>query len=113
MIEDGLKTGRIASYTSSQFANRGFQTGSFGKKKEKEIMMLTTRGATLYNRQPPPGYLNSQYYFCNNQLTFCSPRPVQNPQNNVPRPNFEKKPPRIFNPLCETRTQLFEKLKEA
>ncbi|KAH0750701.1 hypothetical protein KY290_029933 [Solanum tuberosum] len=46
MIEDGLKTGRIASYTSSQFANRAYQTSSFGKKKEKEVMMLTTRGDT-------------------------------------------------------------------
>ncbi|KAG5616428.1 hypothetical protein H5410_016252 [Solanum commersonii] len=62
MIEDGLKTGRITSYTSSQFANRAYQIGSFGKKKEKEVMMLTTRGATSYNRQPPPGYPNSQYY---------------------------------------------------
>ncbi|KAK6786611.1 hypothetical protein RDI58_015136 [Solanum bulbocastanum] len=61
MIEDDLKTGRITSYTSSQFANNAYQTGSFGngKKKEKEVMMLTTRGATSYNRQPPPGYLDS------------------------------------------------------
>ncbi|KAK4713326.1 hypothetical protein R3W88_019233 [Solanum pinnatisectum] len=112
MIEDGLKTGIITSYTSSQFANRGYQTGSFGKKNEKEIMMLTTRGATSFNCQPPPGYPNSQYYVCNNQATFRSPRPMQNPQNNAPHPNFEKKPPRIFNPLCETCTQLFERLKE-
>ncbi|WMV26847.1 hypothetical protein MTR67_020232 [Solanum verrucosum] len=38
MIEDGLKTGRIASYTSYQFGNRTYQTGSFGKKKEKEAI---------------------------------------------------------------------------
>ncbi|XP_015081253.1 uncharacterized protein LOC107024815 [Solanum pennellii] len=43
MIEDGLKTGRIRSYASSQFANRTYQTGSFGKKKEKEVMMIPTR----------------------------------------------------------------------
>ena len=35
MIEDGLKTGRIMSYTSSQFANRGYKAATFGKKKEK------------------------------------------------------------------------------
>ncbi|KAH0669247.1 hypothetical protein KY285_023406 [Solanum tuberosum] len=93
LIEDGLKTDRIASYTLSQFANRGYQTGSFGKKKEKEVMMLMTRGATSYNRQPPPGYPNSQYYVCNNLETFRSPRLMQNPRNNAPRPNFEKKPP--------------------
>ncbi|KAK4707354.1 hypothetical protein R3W88_033081 [Solanum pinnatisectum] len=57
MIEDGLKTDRIANYTLSQFANRAYQTGSFGKKKEKEVMMLMTRGATSYNRQPPPTIL--------------------------------------------------------
>ncbi|KAK4734303.1 hypothetical protein R3W88_008564 [Solanum pinnatisectum] len=112
MTEDGLKTDRIASYTSSQFANMGYQTGSFGKKKEKEVTMLTTREATSYNLQPPPGYPNSQYYVCNNQATFCSPRSMQNPRNNAPHPNFEKKPPRVFTPLCETRTQLFERLKE-
>ncbi|WMV32275.1 hypothetical protein MTR67_025660 [Solanum verrucosum] len=107
MIEDDLKTGRITSYTSSQFANRAYQTGFFGKKKEKEVMMLTTQEATSYNRQPPPGYPNSQYYVCNNQATFRSPRQMQNPRNNGPRPNFEKKPPRVFTTLCETRTQLF------
>ncbi|XP_049381418.1 uncharacterized protein LOC125845986 [Solanum stenotomum] len=113
MIEDSLKTGRITSYTLSQFANRAYQTGSFGKKKEKEVMMLTIRGATSYNRQPPPGYPNSQYYVCNNQATFHPPRPMQNHQNNAPHPDFEKKPTRVFTPLCETRTQLFERLKEA
>ncbi|XP_049388071.1 uncharacterized protein LOC125852375 [Solanum stenotomum] len=113
MIEDGLKTGRIASYTSSQFANRAYQTSSFGKKKEKEVMMLTARGATSYNRQPPPSYPGSQYYVCNNQSTFRPPRPMQNHRNEAPRPNFERKPPRVFTPLCETRTQLFERLKEA
>ncbi|KAG5617911.1 hypothetical protein H5410_017735 [Solanum commersonii] len=41
MIEDNLKTGQIASYTSSQFANRAYQTGSFGKKKEKEIIVFS------------------------------------------------------------------------
>ncbi|XP_015169739.1 uncharacterized protein [Solanum tuberosum] len=113
MIEDGLKTGRIVSYTSSQFANRAYQTGSLGKKKEKEVMMLTTRGNTSYNRQPPPAYPSSQYYICNNQATFRPPRPMQNHRNDAPRPNFEKKPTRDFTPLCETRTQPFERLKEA
>ena len=42
MIEDGLKTDIITSYTLSQFANSGYQAGSFGKKKEKEVMMVTT-----------------------------------------------------------------------
>ncbi|KAK4734094.1 hypothetical protein R3W88_008355 [Solanum pinnatisectum] len=96
MIEDDLKTGRITSYTSSQFGNRAYQTGD-----------------TSYNRQPPPCYPNSQYYVCNNQATFRSPRPMQNPRNNTPHPIFEKKPPRVFTVLCETRTQLFERLKEA
>ncbi|TMW99108.1 hypothetical protein EJD97_003039, partial [Solanum chilense] len=49
------------------------------KKKEKEGMMLTTQGTTSYNHQPPPRYPNSQYYICNNQVTFHSPRPMQNP----------------------------------
>ena len=79
MIEEGLKTGGIMSYTSSQFTNRAYPSGSYGKKKEKEVMMLTTRGATSCNLQPPPGYPNSQYYVCNNQTTFHSPRPMQNP----------------------------------
>ena len=76
-------------------------------------MMITTRGAASYNRQPPPGYPNSQYYVCNNQATFRSPRPMQNPRNNAPRPNFEKKSRRVFTQLCETQTHLFERLKEA
>ena len=76
-------------------------------------MMITTRGAASYNRQSPPGYPNSQYYVCNNQATFRSPRPMQNPRNNAPRPNFEKKPARVFTQLSETRSQLFERLKEA
>lgn len=38
---------------------------------------------------------------------------MQNPRNNAPRPNFEKKPLRVFTQLCETQTQLFERLKEA
>ncbi|KAK6794258.1 hypothetical protein RDI58_007711 [Solanum bulbocastanum] len=37
---------------------------------------------------------------------------MQIPRNNAPRLNFEKKPPRVFTPLCETRTQLFERLKD-
>ncbi|KAK4729644.1 hypothetical protein R3W88_022632 [Solanum pinnatisectum] len=76
-------------------------------------MMLMTRAVTSYNRQLPPGYLDSRYYVCNNQVTFYSPRPMQNPQNNAPHPNFETKPPQVFTPLCETRTQLFDRLKEA
>ncbi|KAH0632829.1 hypothetical protein KY284_035615 [Solanum tuberosum] len=75
MIGDGLKTSRITSFTSSQFGNRTYQTGSFGsgKKNEKKVMMSTTRGATSYNRQPPPCYPDSQYYVYNNQATFRSP----------------------------------------
>ncbi|KAG5621989.1 hypothetical protein H5410_007207 [Solanum commersonii] len=57
MIEDGFKTGKTTSYTSSQFANRAYQTSSFGKKKEKKVMMLMTRGVTSYNRQPHSCYL--------------------------------------------------------
>ena len=37
---------------------------------------------------------------------------MKNPRNNAPRPNFEKKLPRVFTQLCETRTQLFERLNE-
>ena len=37
IIEDGLKSGRIMSYTSSQFANRTYQTGSFRKKRRKKL----------------------------------------------------------------------------
>ncbi|KAG5605466.1 hypothetical protein H5410_026958 [Solanum commersonii] len=104
---------KAQEFQCQNFAKRGYQTDSFGKKNEKEVMMLTNRGATSYNRQPPPGYPNSQYYACNNQVTFRSPRPMQNPRNNAPYPNFKKKPPRVFNALCETRTQLFERLNEA
>ena len=113
MIEDGLKTGRIRSYTSSQFANRTYQTGSFGKKKDKEVIMITTRGDASYNLQPPPGYPNSQYYVCNNQTTFRSPRQCKILKTINLVLILRKKPPRIFTPLCETRTQLFERLKEA
>ncbi|KAK4730951.1 hypothetical protein R3W88_023939 [Solanum pinnatisectum] len=64
-------------------------------------MMLTTRGATSYNCQPPPGYPDSRYYVCNNQAIFRSPRPMQNHQNNAPHPNFEKKPPESSLHYCE------------
>ena len=37
---------------------------------------------------------------------------MKNTRKNAPRPNFEKKPPRVFTQLCETRTRLFERLKE-
>ncbi|KAK4709799.1 hypothetical protein R3W88_004312 [Solanum pinnatisectum] len=81
MIKDGIKIGKITSFTSSQFANRAYQTGSFGSgnKKKKDVMILMTRGATSYNRQPPPSYPYSQYHVYNNQATFCSLRPMQNP----------------------------------
>ena len=76
-------------------------------------MMITTRGAASYNHQPPPGYPNSKYYVCNNQATFRSPRPMQNTRNNAPHPNFEKKLARVFTQFSETRSQLFERLKQA
>ena len=38
---------------------------------------------------------------------------MQNPHKNTPRPNFEKKSPRIFTQLCDIQTQLFERSKKA
>ncbi|KAG5608928.1 hypothetical protein H5410_020209 [Solanum commersonii] len=105
-----LPVTKAQQFHRQDFANRAYQTGSFRKKKEKEVMMLTTQGAISYNRQPPPRYPNSQYYVCNNQATFHPPRLMQNHRNNAPHPSFEKKPPRVSLPELKPRIQRYFEL---
>ncbi|MCD7469012.1 hypothetical protein HAX54_007627 [Datura stramonium] len=138
MIKDGLKIGRITSLAALQSNSKAFQFGSlgWGKKKDKEIMGVLTQGDTSYYRQQFPRYqTNAQYYssrpyyptspsyqshspnmsypFYNMQQTYRSPRPPQNSQSNTPRPNLERKPPRVFTPRTKSLTQLFERMKAA
>ncbi|XP_055802993.1 uncharacterized protein LOC129872127 [Solanum dulcamara] len=74
---------------------------------------------------PPPNYLPPHYQTAQ-RLNFQTPVPFRRntlnyrqvpppPQNNYnfPRPNLENKSSRVFTPLIENRTQLFERLKVA
>ncbi|XP_049385670.1 uncharacterized protein LOC125849743 [Solanum stenotomum] len=69
---------------------------------------------------PPPVYQNQPLTYQNTLPNHQANAPVyQNPgqnnpnANNLPRPNLERKPPRVFTPLAKTRTQLFERLRTA
>ncbi|XP_055814638.1 uncharacterized protein LOC129884346 [Solanum dulcamara] len=81
---------------------------------------------------PPPKYLPPHYqnttcgYQTPQRPNFRTPAPfLQNrpnyrdvpppPQNNyhLTQPNFENRPARIFTPLVESRTKLFERLRDA
>ncbi|XP_055800353.1 uncharacterized protein LOC129869752 [Solanum dulcamara] len=73
---------------------------------------------------PPPNYLPSHYQtaqrpnfqtpapFCRNPLNYHQvPPPLQN-NYNLTQPNFENRSARSFTPLVESRTKLFERLRD-
>ncbi|XP_049387091.1 uncharacterized protein LOC125851355 [Solanum stenotomum] len=159
-IEDGLKSGKVASLTALQAANKSspsIATG-FARKKKEDVSAVSFSprprpqryfgsGSAIGNsnrfptsniyplspqtpipiyyaqqnyQAPPPIYQNQPLTYLNTLPNHQANAPVyQNPgqnnpnANNLPRPNLERKPPRVFAPLAEARTQLFERLRAA
>ncbi|XP_049360477.1 uncharacterized protein LOC125825188 [Solanum verrucosum] len=146
-IEDGLKSGKVTSFTALQVANKSspsMATG-FARKKKDDVSAVSFSprprpqryfgsGSAIGNSNrfptsnmyPPSPQAPIPIYYA--QQNYQAPPPIYQNQpptyqnilpnhqanaNNLPRPNLEKKPPRVFTPLAETRTQLFERLRAA
>ena len=67
----------------------------------------------IYYQNAPPQYLHASYPVYSVQPThFQTPPPTQTP-NYQNRPPYERRPTKIYTPLAEPITQLYERLKQA
>ena len=91
-LEDGFKTGKLTRFTALRSNGKSARISDMDKSKGKveEVSMITTT-----------------------RTRSASQRKYQNHnanQEKFPRPKF-KKAPKVFTPLRESQTQLYERLK--
>lgn len=62
IIEDGIKTGRIVSFSTLKATTQAIQSGlrAFGGKKKKEEVATVVAGLHDYTKRPPHPYFQSQ-----------------------------------------------------
>ncbi|XP_069146885.1 uncharacterized protein [Solanum lycopersicum] len=91
-LEDGYKIGKLTKLTALQSNGKSTRISDMGKSKEKveEVSMVTA------TRMRPA----SQREYRKNNVN----------QKKFPHPKF-KKAPKVFTPLRESQTQLYERLK--
>ena len=91
-MEDGFKTGKLTRFTALRSTGKSTRISDMDKLKVKveEVSMVTTTCVrTALQRE-------YQYHNVN--------------QGKFPRPKF-RKAPKVFTPLRESQTQLYERLK--
>ncbi|XP_070046147.1 uncharacterized protein [Nicotiana tomentosiformis] len=121
-IEEGIKSGMVTKFEALQDTKKALQSGGISKSKEVGAVMVAQGPKSPVTYQtPPPTYqpsppryqqLAATYHTYNTQpIYYHSPPTRQNYQ--IPRPNFDRRPPRKYTPIAKPIDQLYERLKAA